>query len=85
MYMVFSRQSLIGTCQILEGCTGIPKKEKKKNDRKNVWALLLSLLLHAPTSLHRQIGYGNDLGRGLCAWQFKNMARFARIMAANES
>ena len=37
----------------------------RKIDTKNVWALLLSLLLHALTSPDR---IGNDLGRGLCAW-----------------
>ena len=50
--MVFSCQSSIRTCQILKGMCWIPGK----TDRKNAWALLLSLLLHAPTTPDR-IGY----------------------------
>ena len=73
----FSRQSSIGTCQILEGMCWIPWK----TDRKNA-SVITSYFCMLP---HLQIGFGNDLGRGLCAWRCKYSAWIAETLAANES
>ena len=67
--MIFSRQSLIGTWQILEGCAGFPKKPTGRMPGR--------CFCHCFWMLpHLQIGSGNDLDRRLCAWRCKCSACF---------
>ena len=76
MYMVFSRQARLEPDK-----SGKDVMDSQKTDRKNAWALLLSLLAVLP---HLQIRFGNDLDRGLCAWQCKYSAWLAQTLAAFE-
>ena len=67
MDIIFSRQSSIGSCQILEGCAEFLKKLTGRMPGR-CFCYYFCMLPHL------QIEFGKDLGRGLCAWQCKYSA-----------
>ena len=78
MYMVFSRQGTIGTRKILEWCAEFPENPTGRMPGRCFCHYFCMLP-------YLQIGFGNDLGWGLCAWQCKYSAWFAQTLASNES
>ena len=68
----------VWTCRILEGCAEFPGKQTG-------WMRGRCLCHYFCMLPHLQIGFGNDLVRGLCAWRCKYSAWFAQTLAANVS